>query len=48
GLCGAYMLVDLVCQSLGGKGHLNPIVAAWTPTILFGALGITLFGSTKT
>ncbi len=48
GLCGAYMLVDLTCQSLGQRGHLHPIVAAWIPTILFGALGITLFGSTKT
>ncbi|MCA8966057.1 MAG: LptF/LptG family permease [Planctomycetes bacterium] len=47
-LCGAYMLVDLTCQSLGQGGHLHPIVAAWTPTILFGALGITLFGSAKT
>lgn len=48
GLCGAYMLVDLICQSLGGRGMLNPVVAAWTPTILFGALGVTLFSSCKT
>jgi lipopolysaccharide export system permease protein len=48
GLCGAYMLFDLVCQSLGQHGHVHPIVAAWSPTILFGALGIVLFGSTKT
>lgn len=47
-LCGAYMLVDLTCQSLGLRGHLHPIVAAWTPTIVFGALGITLYGSAKT
>lgn len=46
-LCGAYMLLDLTCQSLGLRGHLHPIVAAWTPTIVFGALGVTLFGSAK-
>lgn len=46
-LCGAYMLVDLTCQSLGQGGHLHPIVAAWTPTIVFGALGLTLFSSAK-
>jgi lipopolysaccharide export system permease protein len=48
GLCGAYMLVDLTCQSLGRQGQLHPIVAAWTPTIVFGALGIVTFGSTRT
>jgi lipopolysaccharide export LptBFGC system permease protein LptF len=46
-VCGGYMLMDLVCQSLGQRG-LHPIVAAWSPTIVFGALGIVLFGSTKT
>ncbi len=48
GLCGAYMLVDLTCQSLGRGGHIHPVVAAWTPTIVFGALGITLFGGSRT
>lgn len=47
-LCGGYMLMDLVCQSLGQRGLVHPIVAAWSPTIVFGALGIVLFGSTKT
>ncbi|HEX6813743.1 MAG TPA: LptF/LptG family permease [Planctomycetota bacterium] len=48
-VCGGYMLMDLVCQSLGGqRGLVHPIVAAWSPTIVFGALGIVLFGSTKT
>ncbi|MBL8751894.1 MAG: LptF/LptG family permease [Planctomycetes bacterium] len=48
GLCGGYMLVDMTCQSLGGQGQLHPVVAAWTPTIVFGALGIVMFGSTRT
>lgn len=47
GLCGGYMLVDLTCQSLGQKQLLHPVVAAWTPTIVFGSLGIVLFGSTR-
>ncbi|MEO6598113.1 MAG: LptF/LptG family permease [Planctomycetota bacterium] len=47
-LCGSYMLFDLTCQSLGQQGQIHPIVAAWSPTIVFGALGIVLFGSTKT
>jgi lipopolysaccharide export LptBFGC system permease protein LptF len=48
GLCGGYMLCDLTCQSLGQRGLLHPIVAAWSPTILFGSLGIVLFGSART
>lgn len=48
GLCGSYMLVDLTCQSLGQKHLLHPIVAAWTPTILFGSLGIVLFAGART
>ncbi|MFK7741714.1 MAG: LptF/LptG family permease [Planctomycetota bacterium] len=47
GLCAGYMLVDLACQRLGGREWLHPIVAAWTPTIVFGSLGVVLFGSTK-
>lgn len=48
GLCGAYLLVDLTCQRLGDRNLMHPIVAAWTPTIVFGALGIVMFQSTKT
>lgn len=46
-LCGSYALMDLVCQSLGRQG-LHPIVAAWSPVIVFGSLGIVMFGGTKT
>lgn len=48
GLCGAYMLLDLVCQSLGQRNLLHPVVAAWVPPIFFGSLGLVLFGSTRT
>ena len=47
-LCGGYMLLDLTCQKLGQQqGMLHPIVAAWTPTILFGSLGLVMFSSTR-
>jgi lipopolysaccharide export system permease protein len=48
GLCAAFMIFDLICQSLGQGGMLHPILAAWSPTVVFGALGIALFGSIKT
>lgn len=47
GLCAGYVLVDMTCQRLGQRNLLHPIVAAWTPTIVFGSLGIVLFGSTR-
>jgi lipopolysaccharide export system permease protein len=48
GLCAAYLLVDLTCQRLGERNLIHPVVAAWTPTIVFGALGVVMFQSTKT
>ncbi|MEZ6038315.1 MAG: LptF/LptG family permease [Planctomycetota bacterium] len=47
-LCGGFMLFDMICQSLGQRGQLHPIVAAWSPTIVFGSLGVVLFGSIRT
>jgi lipopolysaccharide export LptBFGC system permease protein LptF len=46
-LCGGFTLLDLVCQSLGQQG-LHPIVAAWSPVIVFGSLGIVMWTGTKT
>lgn len=48
GCCGAYLLVDLTCQSLGQRELVHPIVAAWSPTILFGSLGLVMFGGVRT
>jgi lipopolysaccharide export LptBFGC system permease protein LptF len=53
GLCGAFVLVDMTCQSLGQRGTaegpwVHPVMAAWLPTILFGSLGIVLYGGIKT
>ncbi|MGE3172308.1 MAG: LptF/LptG family permease [Planctomycetota bacterium] len=47
GVCVAYLLFDLTCQNLGYNGWLHPIVAAWSPTILFGSLGVVMFGSVR-
>ncbi len=47
GVCGAYMLFDLTCQNLGYNGYIHPVVAAWSPTILFGSLGAVLFSGVK-
>ncbi len=46
-VCVAYLLVDLTCQSLGEENYLHPIVAAWTPTILFGSLGLVMFSGLR-
>ena len=46
-MCGGYFLVDLVCQRLGQREWIHPIVAAWSPTIVFGSLGVVMFGSTR-
>jgi lipopolysaccharide export system permease protein len=46
-LCAGYTVLDITCGSLGQRG-LHPVVAAWTPTILFGSLGVVLFGSIRT
>ncbi len=46
-ICAAYMLFDITCQSLGYNGWWRPAVAAWAPTILFGSLGVVMFGSVR-
>lgn len=46
--CGAYLVVDLTSQNLGRLQYVHPVVAAWTPTILFGSLGAVLFSSIRT
>jgi len=48
GVCAAYLLFDLTCQNLGQSGWLTPVVAAWSPTILFGSLGVVMFSSMRT
>ncbi|HLQ38632.1 MAG TPA: LptF/LptG family permease [Planctomycetota bacterium] len=47
-VCVAYLVVDLICQSLGHREFLHPVMAAWIPTILFGSLGVVMFGAIRT
>lgn len=46
-LCAGYTLVDLAFQSLGKHGFVHPVVAAWSPTLVFGSLGLVLFGGAR-
>ncbi|MEC7584395.1 MAG: LptF/LptG family permease [Planctomycetota bacterium] len=46
-ICASYLLFDLICQNLGYNGWLHPVVAAWSPTILFGSLGVVMFTSVR-
>jgi lipopolysaccharide export LptBFGC system permease protein LptF len=47
-ICGAFFATDFVARTLGDRGTLHPIVAAWIPVTLFGSLGITMFGAVRT
>ncbi|MHC4898787.1 MAG: LptF/LptG family permease [Planctomycetota bacterium] len=47
-ICGGYLFVDLTCQNLGQNHYLHPVVASWVPTILFGSLGVVVFGGIRT
>lgn len=40
GLCGGYFLLDIFFTSLGDRGDLPPLVAAYLPIILLGSLGL--------
>lgn len=46
-VCGAYLVVDLIFQNLGKQGVVNPVVAAWFPTVLFGSLGVVIFDAAR-
>ncbi|MEM7307379.1 MAG: LptF/LptG family permease [Planctomycetota bacterium] len=46
-LCMAYFAVDFVTRTLGLQGQIGPVYAAWFPLVLFGSLGVVLFGSMR-
>jgi lipopolysaccharide export LptBFGC system permease protein LptF len=48
GLCAGFTLANLACQSFGEHGFVHPVVAAWLPTVVFGALGVALWGGLRT
>ena len=47
-ICAGYLVADLICQSLVYKSFIHPVLAAWTPTIVFGSLGIVVASSMRT
>jgi lipopolysaccharide export LptBFGC system permease protein LptF len=42
-LCVFYFAADFVFRNLGINGGLSPLLAAWTPVLAFGSLGLALF-----
>ena len=47
-LCLFYFGTDFVSRNLGLEGDLSPLLASWTPVLLFGSLGVVLFESMRT
>ncbi|MAE77147.1 MAG: hypothetical protein CMJ85_09785 [Planctomycetes bacterium] len=47
-VCGAYLLGDLIAQNAGRQGLLQPVFAAWLPTVLFGSLAVVMFDTART
>lgn len=45
-VCGLYLVTDLSCHSLG-LATLHPVLAAWLPTIVFGAFGCVFFAGMR-
>ena len=43
-----FFIVSFICQDLGYKGNLAPLLSAWLPVALFGTIGIVLFDSIPT
>lgn len=47
-VCAAFLVFDLACRNLGLRQFVHPVVAAWTPTIVFGALGVLSYSGIRT
>ena len=43
GISGLFFGATYLASSLGGGGVFNPVVLAWLPTVVFGALGLALY-----
>ena len=39
--------MDGTILDLAFDNYIHPIVAAWTPTIVFGSLGVVVFGGMR-
>ena len=46
-LCVFYYAADFVFRTLGIKGQLSPLLSAWIPVLIFGAIGVMLYDSLK-
>ena len=47
-VCAAFLVFDLTCRNLGLRQFVHPVVAAWTPSIVFGALGVLSYSGIRT
>jgi len=47
-LIAAYFLVDSIVSDMGARGTLSPVLAAWAPHVVFGALGLALMSGIQT
>lgn len=46
-LCVFYYAADFVFRTLGIKGQLSPLLSAWVPVLIFGAIGVMLYDALK-
>ena len=44
-VCAAFYTLGFVATNLGRHGHLQPVLAAWAPTMMFGSVGLLMFDS---
>ncbi|MEZ5967375.1 MAG: LptF/LptG family permease [Planctomycetota bacterium] len=47
-VCAAFLVFDLACRNLGLRQFVHPVVAAWTPSIVFGAFGVLSYSGIRT
>jgi lipopolysaccharide export system permease protein len=47
-VCVAFLVFDLACRNLGLRQFVHPVVAAWTPVIVFGSLGVLSYSGIRT
>ena len=47
-VCAVFYTLGFVTFHFGINGRLHPVLAAWLPTVMFGAIGLLLFDSMRT
>jgi lipopolysaccharide export LptBFGC system permease protein LptF len=45
-VCAAFFVTSFIFQDLGNKRFIQPIMASWSPIVLFGSAGLCLFFGT--